>query len=40
MKGFDNIHSDDVINSNKLKEDCFFHNNFKLALIVAADDIA
>ena len=40
MKGFDNIPSDDVINSEKLKEDSFFHNIVKLALIVTAEDIA
>ena len=28
MKGFDNIHSEDVININQLKDDSFFHNNF------------
>ena len=40
MKGFDNIPSDDVINSNQLKGDSFFHNIVKLALIITADDIA
>ena len=40
MKGFDNINSEDVINSNQLKEDSFLHNIVKLALIVTADDIA
>ena len=40
MKGFDNIPSDDVISSNQLKEDSFFHNIVKLALISTAEDIA
>ena len=40
MKGFDSIPSDDVINSEQLKEDSFFHNIVKLALIVTAEDIA
>ena len=40
MKGFDNISSDDVINSTKLKEDSFFHNIIKLALILTINDVA
>ena len=40
MKGFDNIYSDDVINSNQLKEDSFFHNIIKLALILTLNDVA
>ena len=40
MKGFDNINSEDVINSTQLIEDSFLHNIVKLALIVTADDIA
>ena len=40
MKGFDNINSDDVINSTKLKEDSFFHNIIKLALILTLNDVA
>ena len=40
MKGFDNIKSDVVINSTKLKEDSFFHNIIKLALILTLNDIA
>ena len=40
MKGFDNIPSQDVIDTTKLKEDSFLHNIVKLALIVTAEDIA
>ena len=40
MKGFDNIPSEDVINSKQLKEDSFLHNIVKLALVVTADDLA
>ena len=40
MKGFDNLPSVDVIDNNKLKEDSFFHNIVKLALISTADDVA
>jgi len=40
MKGFDNIYSDDVINSNQLKEDSFLHNIIKLALALTLNDIA
>ena len=40
MKGYDNISSEDVINSNQLKQDSFLHNIVKLALVVTADDIA
>ena len=40
MKGFDNIISEDVISSSQLKEDSFFHNIIKLALVITADDIA
>ena len=40
MKGFDGIPSEDVIDTSKLKEDSFFHNIIKLALIITADDIA
>ena len=40
MKGFDNIPSEDVISINQLKEDSFFHNIIKLALVSTAEDIA
>ena len=40
MKGFDNIPSEDVIDNNKLKEDSFFHNIVKLALLLTANDVA
>ena len=40
MKGFDNIPSEDVINSEQLKKDSFFHNIVKLALLVTAEDVA
>ena len=40
MKGFDNIPSDDVINSEELKKDSFFHNIIKLALILTSNDVA
>ena len=40
MKGFDGIHSDDVIDSTKLKEDSFLHNIVKLGLVMTADDVA
>ena len=40
MKGFDNIYSDDVINSNQLKEDSFLHNIIKLALVLTLNDVA
>jgi len=40
MKGFDGIHSDDVIDSSKLKEDSFLNNIVKLGLVITADDIA
>jgi len=40
MKGFDNIISDDVINSNQLKEDSFLHNIIKLALVLTLNDVA
>ena len=40
MKGFDNIPSQDVIDNTKLKEDSFFHNIVKLALIVTSEDVA
>ena len=40
MKVFDNFSSNDIINNNKLKEDNFFHNIIKLALILTSNDIA
>ena len=40
MKGFDNIDSEDVINTNQLKDNSFFHNIIKLALVTTADDTA
>ena len=40
MKGYDNIPSEDVINSDQLKKDSFFHNIIKLALLVTAEDVA
>ena len=40
MKGFDNLTSEDVINSSELKEDSFFHDIVKLALVMTAEDIA
>ena len=40
MKGFDNIPSESVINSEQLKKDSFFHNIVKLALLVTAEDVA
>ena len=40
MKGYDNIPSEDVLNSNQLKQDSFLHNIVKLALVVTADYIA
>ena len=40
MKGFDNIPSQDVITEKELKEDTFFHNIIKLALVATAEDIA
>ena len=40
MKSFDSIPSPDVINEKELKEDNFFHNIIKLALISTAEDIA
>ena len=40
MKGFDNIHSNDVINVEQLKEDSFLHNIIKIALILTSKDIA
>ena len=40
MKGFDNIHSDDVITVEQLKEDSFLHNIIKMALVLTLNDIA
>ena len=40
MKGFDNIPSNDVISVKELKENNFFHDIIKLALITTAEDIA
>ena len=40
MKGFDSIPSPDVISEKELKDDGFFHNIIKLALITTAEDIA
>ena len=40
MKGFDKLPSKDVISEKELKEDNFFHNIIKLALIATAEDIA
>ena len=40
MKGFDNISSPDVISQKELKEDNFFHNIIRLALIFTAKDVA
>ena len=40
MKGFDNIPSQDVITEKELKEDTFFHNIIKLALVATAEHIA
>ena len=40
MKGFDSIPSPDVINEKELKEDNFFHNIIRLALICTAEDVA
>ena len=40
MKGFDSIPSQDVITEKELKEDNFFHNIIKLALVSTAEDIA
>ena len=40
MKGFDNIFSNDVISTSKLKEDSFLHNIIKLSLVLTLNDIA
>ena len=40
MKAFDSIPSPDVINVKELKEDGFFHNIVKLALLMTAEDVA
>ena len=40
MKGFDKLDSKDVIDDKKLKENNFFHDIIKLALVVTAEDIA
>ena len=40
MKGYDNIPSEDVINSEQLKNDSFLHNIVKLALLATAEDVA
>ena len=39
MKGFDNIPYEDLIDNKKLKEDSFFHNIAKLALLLTANDV-
>ena len=40
MKGYDKLDSKDVISIKELKEDNFFHDIVKLALVVTAEDIA
>ena len=40
MKGFDKLDSKDVIDDKELKENNFFHDIIKLALVVTAEDIA
>ena len=40
MKGYDNIPSEDVINSEQLKNDSFLHNIVKLGLLATAEDVA
>ena len=40
MKGYDKLPSNDVLSDKELKEDNFFHNIIKLALIATAEDIA
>ena len=40
MKGYDKLDSKDVISEKELKEDNFFHDIIKLALVATAEDIA
>ena len=40
MKGYDKLDSKDVISIKELKEDNFFHDIVKLALVTTAEDIA
>ena len=40
MKGFDKLISKDIISDKELKEDNFFHDIIKLALVSTAEDIA
>jgi len=40
MKGYDKLDSKDVISEKELKEDNFFHDIIKLALLATAEDIA
>ena len=40
MKGFDKLISKDIMSDKELKEDNFFHDIIKLALVSTAEDIA
>ena len=40
MKGYDKLESKDLISDKELKEDNFFHNIIRLALVTTAEDIA